>query len=252
MSEPLPWTWSHPCYFYLEHGASPGNANTQHLGDPFDTSTLHWLWAAGTLPVLWRAQEPSWPRWKQAVSMANPALHSATFPCCPCPVQLNKWMLFISWPSLNWRHILQLAVICVSFSTCSLQYALAHCDVWVYYKNWTLWEAWALGQVTFLMLWNSCKLPWYKLSGCFHWGNEVQTFVTYFIIQLVFYTSKSDNHDDFARNLLSELAGSADECHTAEFSIHKPKVFSCSCKRQKCCLGSVGEAAWPPAGSIAQ
>lgn len=71
----------------------------------------------------------------------------------------------------------------------------------------------------------------------------MQTFVTYFIIQLVFYTSKSDNHDDFARNLLSELAGSTDECHTAEFSIHKPKVFFCSCKRQKCCLGSVGEAA---------
>lgn len=25
MSEPVPWTWSHPCYFYWEQGASPGN-----------------------------------------------------------------------------------------------------------------------------------------------------------------------------------------------------------------------------------
>lgn len=37
-----------------------------------------------------------------------------------------------------------------------------------------------------------------------------------------------------------------DECH-----IHKPKVFFCNSKYQKC-LGSVGEATWPQAGSIAQ
>lgn len=63
-----------------------------------DTSTLALPWAAGTLPVLWGQRSPPDP----GGSTANPALHSATMcPCCPCPVQLNKWMFFISWPSLN-------------------------------------------------------------------------------------------------------------------------------------------------------
>lgn len=132
VSEPVPWTWSHPSCFYLKQGVYPGNRNTQHLGDSFDTSTLSLPVGCRGLSSPVRAEEPSWSRWKQAASTANPALHSATMcPCCPCPVQLNKWMFFISWSSLNWRHILHLAVICISFSTCSLWYALGCCDVCV-------------------------------------------------------------------------------------------------------------------------
>lgn len=144
--------WCHILSQCLEPGAIPviSNWSRVHLQvtktpSPWETHLthppLHCLWAARTFPELSGQRSPPDP----GGSTANPALHSATIcPCCPCPVQLNKWMFFISWPSLNWTHILHLAVICISFSTCSLWYALGHCGVWVFYNNWTGWETRAL------------------------------------------------------------------------------------------------------------